>query len=397
MASGIGVRTTRARTSSLLVQCLVYLSIGAPIGMLGAGWPDARDRFDASVGALGLVAAGYGIGRVVTSAVALSILRRWHLRTATAALCGALALACATVATTTDLTVLSIAFTAIGLASGCLDSLGNRYQSVVRDVGSAGLMFGAYGVGSTLGPAVVALSSWTIAYLGSAVVAAGTAAAALRGAVAWPEALRHPEPPRRAVRSVHVPARVVAVSLAVFAIYVSIEVVTANWAASYLEGHRDLSPSGAAWAMSGFWFGITVGRLALGRLAASARGAAAATVLTASAVAVAVLYGAIVLLPMPAGAGVLLLAGLALAPVFPTLMSTTADRVGVAAAGKVTGWQLLTANLSATGTSMLVGVGVDGLGTGLPAVVLAGLAVVGLPLALRAGHLHATEAEVDAA
>jgi fucose permease len=368
-----------------------------PIGMLGAGWPEARDRFGQSTGALALVAAGYGIGRLVTSPSALPILRRWHIRRANAAFAVALAGCAAVVGLSSSYAVLVVAMAAIGALSGCLDSIGNRYQTVVRDVGSAGLMFGSFGIGSTLGPAVVALTDWTAGYLVAAAIAVGAAALATSRRVAWPDALDVPEPPRAQRAPLRLSPWVVALSLSLFAVYCGIEVVTANWAASYLEAGRGLSGDGAAWAMSGFWAGMTLGRLLLGRLAALGRGVRPPQLLITMASAVAVLYVALPLVPASLAPVVLALGGFALAGAFPTLMSTTADRVGIAATGVMAGRQLLVANLSATGLTLLVGAGIDRIGPGVVAATLAGLGVIGLPLLLRTLAVHPDEVEAISA
>jgi fucose permease len=377
------------RRSPLLVQCVTYLGFSMPIGMLGAGWPDARSLFDASSGSLGVVAGGYGLGRLATSAVALPILRRWTIRQASSVLGALLALSCVAVALTRSFAVLVVAMALVGLLTGCLDSLGNRYQSVVRDVGSAGLMFGSYGVGSTLGPALVATTSWTVGFLASAAVIGLAALLVSSRSVAWPEGLQAPEAPAPGHDAVHVPRPALILSLSVFAIYPGIEVVTANWAASYLEGGRGVSATTAAYAMSGFWAGMTLGRLLLGRISAIGGGIATSRLLVLAGTGVAVLYGALPLVPAPVAVGGLSLAGLALAGLFPMLMSTTADRVGVGAAGRVTGWQLLTGNVAATSLSMAVGLGVDRVGDATPGIVLAVLAVGGLPVLVRSQRVRA--------
>ena len=41
------------------MECLIFLAFGAPIGMLGAGWPEARQLFGQSSGALGIAAVIY--------------------------------------------------------------------------------------------------------------------------------------------------------------------------------------------------------------------------------------------------------------------------------------------------------------------------------------------------
>jgi fucose permease len=383
-----------------VVQCVTYAAIGMPIGMLGAGWPDARGRFDATTGALGLVAAAYGVGRLVTAPTALTILRRWPMRTASTAFGAGLTLAVASVAVVRSYAALVVAFAAIGLLSGCLDSLGNRYQSVVRDVGSAGLMFGSFGVGSTLGPAVVATFGWAPAYAASAVLTGTAVALVSSRRVTWPADLRPAAAGSTSAAAApsaaaKVPFGVLALSLALFFVYCGIEVVTANWAASYLEGGRGLSAGAAAWAMSGFWAGITLGRLGLGRLSSLGSGLRPSQLLSLMAIGVAAVYVAIPLLPPPAAVAALALAGLALAGAFPTLMSTTADRVGVAAAGRVTGLQLFVANLAATGLTVLVGFGVDARGDAVVGLALAALALLGLPLVWRARSVHAPQPAID--
>jgi fucose permease len=377
------------RQDPLLVECLIFLSFGAPIAMLGAGWPEARHLFGQSDGALGIAAGAYGFGRLATATSALPILRRWHIRPANAVLATALAGCGIVVAFTRSFPVLVVAFLAIGLLSGCLDALGNRFQTVVRSVGSAGLMFGSFGVGATLGPVVVAVAGWTPAYLVSASVAALAAASTARRSVAWPDELQVAEPPHGDHSRIQVPRWVVALSLSLFAIYCGMEVTTGNWGATYLEGHRGVSGSAAAWAMSGFWAGMTLGRLGLGLVSGPGRPLTAARTLACSGILATVVYLAIPFAPVPVAIALFGVAGVSLAAMFPTLISTTADRVGVAATGRVMGWQLLSANLFELGLSAVVGIAVNRAGTGAAATILAVLSVIGLPLLLKSTSLHA--------
>ncbi|HRW39031.1 MAG TPA: hypothetical protein P5254_15120, partial [Aquihabitans sp.] len=104
--------------------------------------------------------------------------------------------------------------------------------------------------------------------------------------------------------------------------------------------------------------------------------------------ALAVLYLLLPTAPLPVSVAALALAGLAISVVFPTLSSSTADRVGVAAAGRMVTMQLLVANVSATALSYAVGAGVDRIGTGVPGVVFAVLAVGGIPVLLGSVRLH---------
>ncbi|MCU1358538.1 MAG: hypothetical protein JWM89_3956 [Acidimicrobiales bacterium] len=363
------------RHSALLVQCTAYVAFAAPIGMLGAGWPEARHAYGRSSSALGILAAGYGLGRLATSATALPLLRRWHVRHASTVLLVGLAASCFGVAATHSFAVLVVAMTANGLFGGVLDSIGNHFQTVVRDVGRAGLMFGAYGVGATLGPALVALTSWSVGYAAAGAVALVAAWLAARPPVRWPAAFDDRAVPRHLARQAQVPRLGLAVLLGVFAIYCGIEVVTANWAASFLEEHRHATTRAAGLAVSGFWAGMTLGRLLLGRLRATPN-----QILGGAAVAVIACYGALAVLPTAGAIVGLVLGGVVLSAMFPALMSTTADRVGQTAAGRVSGWELLAANVSATVLSGVAGLLVSRVGSAGPAVLMAVLAVVGLPL-----------------
>ncbi len=357
--------------------------------MLGAGWPDARERFDRPSSALGVVAMAYGLGRLSTSASGLAILRRWRIGQANRGLLAVLAGAQVAVALTGSFPALVGAFTVIGLASGSLDSLGTRYQTVVRRVRDAGLIFGAYGVGATVGPAVVALTTWTAAYLAAAVVAAGAALVAGSPRVAWPAGIESPTTaaarPDRAQRRdrARVPTGPLVVSLLCFALYIALEVSTGNWASTYFEEHRGTSSRWAGLAVSGFWAGLTLSRLALSRFTVPPH-----RILAVGAPLVAASYLAVPLLPTPAALVAVVVAGGTLAVMVPTLVITTTERVGAAATGRVAGYQLLAANVGGTGSSALIGVLVARQGEGAPIWALVALAVVAVPVVLRSLHLQ---------
>jgi fucose permease len=172
-------------------------------------------------------------------------------------------------------------------------------------------------------------------------------------------------------------------SLLCFAAYCALEVTTAGWTASYLEEHRGASATLAGLAVSGFWAGITLGRLVMGRIPASP-----AQLLVGGGVVTAGAYLVVPFVPTAGAVVAVVVAGLALAVVLPTLVVTTADRVGVAAAGPVTGWQMLAANVGGTVCSGGMGFLVARTDDGAPIRVLIALALVGVPVLLRALAAH---------
>ncbi len=359
--------------SPLLVECMIYLAMSMPLGLFGAAWPQERQQFGQSSGALGLLVLAYGVGRLSTAATALPILRRVHIRTANTVLCVLFVIADLIAGFGRNFVVLLICFATIGLLTGALDSLGARFQTLIRNVGSAGLMFGCYGLGAALGPAVSAVFSWTAGFVLAALLALVAALLALRPQVDWPDGLV--EPRRHKTSSVSaVPTAPLVASLLAIAGFCALEATTANWSATYLETARGAGAVAASLAVSGFWVGITFGRLFLGRLHW-----APSQILRFAGVTVAVILLLILLLPPQFGLFGFTFLGLALAGIFPTLLSTTADRVGRSAAGRVSGQQLITANLAATCVSSALGLLVVRSGAQVIIFVLLALSLFAVP------------------
>ncbi len=370
------------RRSPIAVLCVVYLAFGMPIAMIGVAWPTLRDDLGRSDGDLGVLVLAYGLGRLATSASSGTLLARLRFGMAEALTLVGLALAGAWVATTPPWPWLVTAIALVGLLSGVLDSLGARFLAVSASVRQAGLAAGSYGVGATIGPIVLALAdSVAVGFLTGAAVALVAAAVVVSPGVEWPERLvLHRSTP---VEPVDTPsarslltAPAVVVSLGLFAAFVAIEVTAGGWLAAVLEDARDLDGRLAGLAVGGFWAGITIGRLLLGRIDLPDRA------LFVSVAVMLACFVALTVVPSWAVIPVTLVTGLALAPQFPTLMAHTGDRVGVPLAGRVSGWQLIAGNIGGTGLAALTGVIVDATGPAAPlAVLVATTATGGLLLA----------------
>ena len=364
---------------------MIYLAMSTPLGLFGAAWPQERQQFGQSSGALGLLVLAYGIGRLSTAATALPILRRVPIRLANTVFCVLFVVADLVAGFGRNFVVLIVCFAVIGLLTGALDSLGARFQTLVRNVGSAGLMFGCYGLGAALGPAMSAVFSWTAGFVLAALLALIAALLAVRPQVEWPDGLCEP---RRTARGSAAKSQTVPLMLSLLAVagFCALEATTANWSATYLEGARGATALAASLAVSGFWVGITLGRLVLGQLRW-----APSQILRVAGVAVVVTLLLILVLPSSFALFGFAALGLALAGIFPTLLSTTADRVGRSAAGRVSGQQLITANLSATCVSAGLGLFVARLGPQVIALVLLALSLCALPALILCSRLQVEE------
>jgi predicted MFS family arabinose efflux permease len=283
----------------------------------------------------------------------------------------------------------------IGLASGLLDALGSRYVALSGSVGHAGLVAGTYGIGATLGPATATvINGWRAPFVIAMIVAVAATCCVVGVGDGWATPSAPVRPRRSAEPAVGAPRprtrreaksfrAGVAVSMLLFFLFVSIEVTGGAWLATYLEDHRGLSGGRAGLAVTAFWAGLTVGRLSLGAVARRARIPALLPLLP-----VVIVAGCALVALAPSGGVVLVtgLVGVALSPTMPTLIASTASRVGEAAVSRVTGWQLVAANAGAISVPALVGLLVDHIGPGVTPVVLAALAAVGLPPLLWAAR-----------
>ena len=389
--------TTSSRVlwrSETAVACLVYLAFGMPVAMLGVAWPTLRDELGRADGDLGVLVLAYGLGRLVTSASSGPLLARLPYGTACALTLVGLAAGEAWVATEPQWVALIVAFGLIGVLSGMLDSLGARFLAVSGSVSRAGLAAGSYGVGATVGPVIIAVTDSVVAgFLSGAVVALVAAVAVHAPALTWPAALRlvRAAPGDAGGGSAEVislarllTAPAVLVSLGLFAAFVSIEVTTGGWLATVLEDARGVDDRLAGLSVGAFWGGITIGRLLLGRFDLPDR----ALLLGVGVLVIS--FTGLAVVPAPFVLPLALAAGVALAPQFPTLLAHTGNRVGEEAAGRVSGWQLIAANVAATSLAALTGVIVAATGPAAPLAVLVAVSVAGGVLLVLAPRVRAT-------
>jgi fucose permease len=159
----------------------------------------------------------------------------------------------------------------------------------------------------------------------------------------------------------------------VFFVYTGIEATAGQWAYTLLTESRAVAPAAAGVAASCYWGSIFVGRLAFGALA---HHVPASTLLRAS-MAAAPLAALLVAVSRsaPLGFAGLFALGLALAPIFPLLISETPSRVGEHHTSHAVGFQISAATLGAGTLPALVGVlmsrvGLEVLGPALLAATL---------------------------
>ncbi|HVC40847.1 MAG TPA: MFS transporter [Candidatus Saccharimonadales bacterium] len=351
----------------------VFLLLGVVIASYGPSIPHVTDRFRVSVSVAGLIVSANFLGEVV-GLMALGLTHaRWSLgnRLAVATSLFALGLLLAAAAPTWPL--LLLALFVLGVGAGGLVVLINLYYATRfgrRSPAMLGLVNTAYGVGTFIGPAMVALSrGYSIVF---AVVAAGVLVCLvfLRRAVdeaATPDLA----PPALNARTVGI---VITFALLLL-VYEGLEAGVGTWEATDLLS-LGWSAQFAAGATSVFWGAFTLGRVVTAPLAV--RWAPQRILVPAFIISTVLLLGIRAHLYAPL---MFALVGLCAAPIFPVVVSwmtrvipNATTLVTYAILGAVIGSALVPAALGG-----LIGIaGAEQVPFGVAACALASLGMVGV-------------------
>jgi fucose permease len=317
------------RMITFWIACLGLAVIGLPEGSLGVAWPSLRISLALSQAALGLILISMATGTFCAGLVAGHLLethgpRRVLSRAAILAAC-----ALSVIAFSPSTPVLCAGALLLGLGLGTIDSGVNAAAALSFEARRINWIHGCYGLGAMAGPIAMtgiivhAGLSWRVGYICLAVVLACASISFVRCAAtpiaadhakagfggAW-KAARHP---------------LVQLQIILFFVYTGVEVMLGQWSYSILTAARGV-PDGLAGLCAGaYWGGIAVGRFVLG-VAVDRLGAD--RLLRYSTIAIVIGTFAFAVPPGLWGALGLVVTGLALAPVFPTLMARAPERLG---------------------------------------------------------------------
>jgi fucose permease len=344
----------------LAIAYLAFVSLGLPDAVLGVAWPSVRETFSLPLSGLGLVLVGTGTGYFLSGLVAGRLVQAWGvgtLLTVSSALV-ALTLFGYSLAPMWPLFLLCTPF--IGLGSGAIDSGINAYAASHFPVRHVNWLHACYGFGAMIGPLVmtgvlVRSGSWRWGYaiIGAVLLLMALTFAATRaswrteGTAGAAEA----EAPVSTLQALRRP--MVWLQIFLFFVYTGLEVTAGQWCFTFYTEARAVKPE-----LAGTWTGLFWGSLAMGRvfmgfvverlgpdrlLRFSTLGAVVGSALFA--------FG-----PTLPSLGGLLLIGLSLAPIYPTLMSRTPGRLGTGYAAHAVGFQVSAAMLGAACLPSLTGV-----------------------------------------
>jgi fucose permease len=369
----------RRRDRRLLIGLMFigFISLGLPDGLLGVAWPSISRARGVGLESLGTLLIAFSLGYLTISVLSGRILAALGVGRLLA-VCGSITgLSLLGFALVPFWGLLLIVAVALGAGGGAIDAGLNAYAAAHTSPRVINWLHACYGIGATLGPAIMtAVISgelpWQLGYIIVGVAQLSLAAVFALTRKRWEDGSIAATPaPGEARRHTSLRATIslpaVWLSILVFALYTGLEVSAGQWSFSLFTLGRGVPAALAGQWVSIYWGSLTAGRILMGFIAGRV---APRAMLWAGAAGA--LVGALLI---SAGAGYLadvaglLLMGFALAPIFPLLIATTAERVGREHADNTIGMEVAAATVGGALVPWLIGravgvadVGVVGLG-----------------------------------
>jgi len=408
--SAVPVGLIAVRGSALLapVAFTAFVSLGLPDAVLGVAWPSIRRTFDLPISQLGVLLGSAMLGYLVSAfssgplvaRVGIGWLLLWSSAIVAASTAGyALAPAWPMMVA---LGVLS------GLGAGAIDTGINAFAAKRFHPRTVSWLHACWGAGAALGPLLMTALmsagwSWRWGYALIAALLAGMSVCFALTVRLWTfaEDGDTTDALERDARATSTSASATSISLldalgrravllnvASFFVYTGLEATAGQWSYSLLTESRGIAMTTAGIAVGTYWGGLTVGRLLFGVLA---RAHAPARLLKAALLGTPLATIVLWVTPGVIGAiGGLALLGLAVAPIYPLMISLTPARTGAAYATHAVGFQVAAGCVGVAALPGAAGVlaRLGGLEAIPPFMLAAALTLVGLhALAGRLGDV----------
>lgn len=342
------LKTMRPQIVSIALAYLAFVSLGLPDGLLGVAWPSLRIHFGLPLDALGSLLIASTAGYLTASFCSGRLTARLGIGGLLSASCLATGAGLIGYTLVPAWWMMVALGTVVGLGAGAIDAGLNTYIAAHHGEGMMQWLHACFGIGVTIGPVIMTSGlkvhgtwRWGYAVVGAAQLA--LAACFALTAAHWrngssPEAGAPELGGRRVPILETLRLGIVRLSILLFLIYTGIELSLGHWTYTLLTESRGVAPAAAGLWAGGYWGTFTLGRILAG-IYAKRLGSRALVRLSL----LAALAGAALLWWNPVDwAGLLGVAivGLAIAPVFPALVSGTSARVGARHAANTIGMQI---------------------------------------------------------
>ncbi|MFD1886189.1 MFS transporter [Paenibacillus wenxiniae] len=375
----------------LVIVYLAFISLGLPDSLLGAAWPVMRQDLNASLGSAGLISMIIAAGTIVSSLCSGKLIEKIGTGNITLLSCLMTALALFGFSWSPSLLWLMILAIPLGLGGGAVDAALNHYVAAHYKAHHMNWLHCFWGIGATLGPIIMAhhlanQGAWRQGYTTVSMIQFGLVIVLLFSLPLWGKvaAARRrnngalDNEPQQSTETDGITTSAstsifklygVKPTLLAFLLYCGVETTVGLWGASYLVGMRGITAQTAAVWISLYYGGITLGRFLTGFLSLKLSN----LLMIRFGQWTALVGGIIVLLPLPEGFALtgLILIGLGLAPIYPSLLHETPARFGQGNSARLMGYQMAVAYTGTTVLPPLFGVMAASLSVGLFPFVIA--------------------------
>ncbi|MBV9463124.1 MAG: MFS transporter [Verrucomicrobiae bacterium] len=368
--------------AALLLAFVAFLSLGLPDALLSVAWPGVRRSFGLSQSDIAWVVLSGSAGYLASTFFAGPIIRRWGTGRILAASTTLAALSLAGFAAAPLWSVFVACAAGMGLGSGAIDSAMNGYAARRFTGRQVSWMHAFFSLGAAVGPWLVTAvlvygHSWRSGYGWMAGILGGLAILFACGQRAWSEdsGVRANESHSTLIyRALRIPA--VWLQMGLFFACVGVELTLGQWNFTVNVESRGLAVELAGFCSGLFWICHMVGRFAIGIVIdrIGFRNTNRLAMLSALAGVMLFSFGR-----GPLSLVGLMIAALSVAPVFPTLVAGTPERVGKCHSAEAIGFSMGASLLGGSGMSALAGWLADHLGlesAGYLAVALCGALLI---------------------
>ncbi len=350
----------------LLVAYVAFVSLGLPDTLIGVAWPSVRETFHLQQRSVGFVFLASGCGYFVSGFFTGRILHFvpiGFLLAASSALVATSAFGFAAA----PLWLLFVGCATIhGLGSGAIDGGLNNYAAHHFSARQMNWLHACYSIGATCGPLImtaflVRSGSWRAGYAVVGTVMLLLASLFFATRRQWQnedEQKSSSEEGRTTDRTATVRQTLthatVWLQIALFFVYTGLEVTVGQWSFTLLTESRHISTSTAGLWVTLYWGSIGVGRVVFGFVVEQIGIDRLLRASTATA-----MIGALLLALFSSSLASVLglvLIGLALAPIYPSMMTSTPQRLGPSLAAHAIGFQVAAAMLGAAALPGITGV-----------------------------------------
>lgn len=368
----------------LILIYINFISLGLPDVLLGTAWPDMRIDLGVALDAAGPLSMMISGMTILSGLMGGALIRRFgtgRVIAVSTLLTAAAMLGFSLAPQYGWLFLLAIPY---GLGAGAIDTGINDYVAEHYSARHMNWLHAMWGLGAMLGPMILSIaitqSGWRAGYRWVALIQFALTAVLFVTISAWDRhagdgaATDAPAEARTSLKDA-LSVRGVTASMAAFLLYCAAETGLSLWGASYLTVLRGMDTVSAAMWVSIYFGGITLGRVLSGFLSMRIGSQALLRLGTCLSIAGAVVI-ALPLPPLACAAGMLLF-GLGLAPLFPTMLHLTPARFGHLHSARIIGLQIASAYFGATFVPPVIGwvANVTGIGI-LPYVLIGCMALV---------------------